>query len=58
MAILEKNVQMRAGNTVDAYAAAIPFYLKNGFVLLNEEVANSETRLLYFDLETISDDDL
>lgn len=25
--------------------------------LLNEEDADSETRLLYFDLETISDDD-
>ena len=43
--------------TVDAYAAAIPFYLKNGFIPLNEEDADSETRLLYFDLETISDDD-
>lgn len=43
--------------TVDAYAAAIPFYLKNGFVPLNEEDADAETRLLYFDLETISDDD-
>lgn len=42
--------------TVDAYAAAIPFYLKNGFVLLNEEGADADTRLLYFDLETITDE--
>lgn len=44
--------------TVDAYAAAIPFYLKNGFIPLNEDDADSVTRLLYFDLETIADDDL
>lgn len=44
--------------TVDAYAAAIPFYLKNGFTLLNEEDANSATRLLYFDLQTIADAEL
>ncbi|MEG1565046.1 MAG: GNAT family N-acetyltransferase [Bacteroides sp.] len=43
--------------TVDAYAAAIPFYLKNGFVPLNDEDADADTRLLYFDLETIADDD-
>lgn len=43
--------------TVDAYAATIPFYLKNGFVPLNEEDADADTRLLYFDLETIADDD-
>ena len=36
--------------TVDAYAAAIPFYLRNGFVPLNEEDADEPTRLLYFDL--------
>lgn len=46
--------------TVDAYADAIPFYLKNGFVPLNEEGedADSATRLLYFDLATIADDEL
>lgn len=44
--------------TVDAYAAAIPFYLKNGFIPLNEDDADSVTRLLYFDLETVADDDL
>lgn len=44
--------------TVDAYADAIPFYLKNGFVPLNGEDADSITRLLYFDLATIADDEL
>lgn len=44
--------------TVDAYADAIPFYLKNGFVPLNDEDADSATRLLYFDLATIADDEL
>ena len=43
--------------TVDAYANAIPFYLKNGFVLLNDEDADAATRLLYFDLATIADED-
>ncbi|WP_455672145.1 GNAT family N-acetyltransferase [Phocaeicola sp.] len=43
--------------TVDAYADAIPFYLKNGFVPLNTEDADDETRLLYFDLATIADDE-
>ena len=40
--------------TVDAYAAAIPFYLRNGFVPLNEEDADEPTRLLYFDLNDSS----
>lgn len=44
--------------TVDAYADAIPFYLKNGFIPLNDEGADSVTRLLYFDLATIADDEL
>ncbi len=42
--------------TVDAYADALPFYLKNGFVPLNNEDENSATRLLYFDLNDIVDD--
>ena len=42
--------------TVDAYAAAIPFYLKNGFVPLNEEDADEPTRLLYFDLNDLDED--
>lgn len=40
--------------TVDAYAAAVPFYLKNGFVPLTSEDAMSATRLLYFDLNDIA----
>lgn len=36
--------------TVDAYAAAVPFYIKNGFVALTDEDKDSTTRLLYFDL--------
>ncbi len=42
--------------TVDAYADAVPFYLKNGFVPLNNEDEHSATRLLYFDLNDIVDD--
>lgn len=30
----------------------------NGFIPLNEDDADSVTRLLYFDLETVADDDL
>ena len=40
--------------TVDAYAAAVPFYIKNGFVALTDEDKDSTTRLLYFDLNDIS----
>lgn len=42
--------------TVDAYAAAIPFYLRNGFVPLNDEDADEPTRLLYFDLNDLDED--
>lgn len=42
--------------TVDAYAAAIPFYLQNGFVPLNDEDAGDPTRLLYFDLNDLDED--
>ena len=42
--------------TVDAYAAAIPFYLKNGFVPLNDEDIDEPTRLLYFDLNDLNED--
>ncbi len=41
--------------TVDAYTDAIPFYLKNGFVPLNDDDKDDATRLLYFDLETVAD---
>lgn len=40
--------------TVDAYSEAIPFYLKNGFIPLNDDDEGQETRLLYFDLNDIS----
>jgi hypothetical protein len=39
--------------TVDAYAEALPFYYKQGFVPLSKEDEDSPTRLLYFDLENI-----
>ena len=39
--------------TVDAYAAAVPFYEKNWFIPLNNEDVDSATRLLYFDLNDI-----
>jgi len=40
--------------TVDAYADAVPFYLKNGFVPLNEDDKEDDARLLYFDLNDVS----
>ena len=43
--------------TVDAYAAAIPFYLKQKFVPLTVEDEGADTRLLYFDLNDIADAD-
>ncbi len=42
--------------TVDAYAAAVPFYLHNGFVPLNDEDIDELTRLLYFDLNDLDED--
>ena len=42
--------------TVDAYAAAVPFYLRNGFVPLNDEDIDDPTRLLYFDLKDLDED--
>lgn len=39
----------------DAYYEAIPFYQKNGFIPLNEADVNDKTRLLYFDLNDVSD---
>ena len=44
--------------TVDAYADAIPFYLKNGFTPLNDDDKDSATRLLFFDLNDIVDEDI
>lgn len=42
--------------TVDAYAAAVPFYIHNGFMPLNDEDINDPTRLLYFDLNELNED--
>lgn len=39
--------------TVDAYAQAIPFYLKNDFAFLSANDENQRTRLMYFDLSDI-----
>ena len=40
--------------TVDAYAAAIPFYLKQYFVPLTPDDEHAPTRLLFFDLNDIA----
>lgn len=42
--------------TVDAYANAVPFYLRNDFAPLTTEDTDSPTRLLYFDLGDIIED--
>ena len=44
--------------TVDAYSEAVPFYIKNGFVPLTPEDENSSTRLWFFDLNDIVDDEV
>ncbi|MDE6485203.1 MAG: GNAT family N-acetyltransferase [Duncaniella sp.] len=36
--------------TVDAYMSAIDFYIKNGFKILSEKIANDHTRLMFFDM--------
>ena len=41
--------------TVDAYADALPFYLKQGFLPLSKTDEDSDTRLLYFDLESVKE---
>ena len=41
--------------TVDAYNDAIPFYLKNGFVPLNDDDIDDKTRLLFFDLKDMDE---
>jgi len=40
--------------TVDAYADAVPFYERNGFIPLNEDDKDERTRLMYFDLNDIA----
>ena len=42
--------------TVDAYNNAVPFYLKNGFVPLNDDDIGDKTRLLYFDLKDMDEE--
>lgn len=44
--------------TVDAYADALPFYDKMGFSPLSKEDEGAATRLLYFDLESVSSSSL
>ncbi len=39
--------------TVDAYAAALDFYFKQGFAPLSKSDEGADTRLLYFDLECL-----
>lgn len=39
--------------TVDAYASAVAFYLRNGFAPLTAEDESADTRLLYFDLDEL-----
>ena len=39
--------------TVDAYADALPFYYKMGFIPLSKDDEDAPTRLLYFDLESV-----
>lgn len=42
--------------TVDAYAAAIPFYIKNNFLPLDTSIdSNTPTQLMYYDLDAIDD---
>jgi len=39
--------------TVDAYRTALPFYYEQGFLPLSKEDEDSDTRLLYFDLQQL-----
>lgn len=39
--------------TVDAYANAIPFYIKNNYQFLNDDDGDGRTRVMYFDLASI-----
>ena len=41
--------------TVDAYINAVPFYVKNGFLPLNQDTETDHTKLLFFDLEEIDE---
>lgn len=39
--------------TVDAYADAIPFYIKNNYRFLNNDDEDKRTRVMYFDLASL-----
>ena len=39
--------------TVDAYLSAIPFYEKNGFILLSQKEEGDTTRLMFFDIKKL-----
>lgn len=43
--------------TVDAYADALPFYYKLGFLPLSKSDEQADTRLLFFDLESVRSHD-
>lgn len=43
--------------TVDAYADALPFYYKLGFLPLSKSDEQADTRLLFFDLESVRSQD-
>ena len=40
--------------TVDAYISAVDFYTKNGFSVLNQKDEDEHTRLMYFDMLTLT----
>lgn len=40
--------------TVDAYVDAIPFYIKNNYQFLNNDDEDKRTRVMYFDLASLS----
>ena len=40
--------------TVDAYADALPFYYKQVFIPLSKTDEGADTRLLYFDLQSVN----
>ncbi|WP_375579066.1 GNAT family N-acetyltransferase [Marivirga tractuosa] len=42
--------------TVDAYRESLAFYQRNDFQFMTSEDENADTRLMYFDLYTLSDD--
>jgi hypothetical protein len=39
---------------VDAYSNALPFYEKNKFNYLTDKDKSDETRIMYFDLKTLT----